>query len=317
MIYFTVQLVLALAIFFGLNWIGRHSSHLGYETPSLFDSANGSIALNFIIRAFAPTVMMIIASSVLIQINQAGLTQNIYRAIILYFLIRVAYIVLWNRSLIVSWPKILFQCAAGIGSAVWAYDSLVVPRDPLFPDVNTIGNELWLAIAAFLYAMVNTLEAPKEPSTRRTNRYILVSYRNIRAQFGDLIVGKMQHNALELAFFSILIFENYNRPSFARFWERNLPTGRSKTYGIAQVRSAVPLSDRQSVERAKDILNQSYSTLVTADPSITGQWTAIREAIVLYNKDGLYAGNVYDIMDTVSARIETVYRPVFDKMWSE
>jgi hypothetical protein len=290
---------------------------LGYETPSLFDSANGSIALNFIIRAFAPTVMMIIASSILIQINLADLTHNIYRAIIFYFLIRVSYIVLWSRSLIVSWPKILFQCAAGIGSAVWAYHLLVVPRDPLFPDVSTIGNELWLAIAAFLYAMVNSLEAPKEPSTRRTNRYILMSYRNIRAQFGDLIAGQMQHNVLELAFFSILIFENYNRPSFARFWERILPTARSKTYGIAQVRSDVPLSDRQSVERAKDILNQSYGTLVTADPSTDGQWAAIREVIVLYNKDELYASSVYDIMDTVSARIETVYRPAFDKMWSE
>jgi hypothetical protein len=224
-----VQLALALAIFFGLNWVGRHSAHLGYETPSLFDGANGSIALNFVIRSFAPTVIMIIVASAVIKIGFPNLTTDIYRGIIAYFIIRICYIILWNRALIVSWPKIIFQCIAGIGSAVWAYHSLILPRDPLFPDVNTIGNELWLAIAAFIYAMVNGIEAPTEPSTRRTNLYIRESFRQIKGQYGHLIIGKMQHRVLELAFFSLLVFENYNRPKFARFWERILPTAKTKT----------------------------------------------------------------------------------------
>jgi hypothetical protein len=304
-------------IFFGLNWVGKHSAHLGYETPSLFDSANGSIALNFIIRSLAPTVMMIIAASILIQVGKSNLTQNIYRAVIFYFLIRVAYVVIWDRSLIVSWPKIMFQCAVGIGSAVWAYYSLVIPKDPLFPDVSTIGNELWLAIAAFLYATVNGLEAPKEPSARRTNHYISKSYWSINAQFGELFIGKMRHRILELTFLSILIFENYNRPKFARFWERMLPTARSKTYGIAQVRSDVALSDQQSVEQAKDILNQNYARLLDSDPTLNGKWDLVREVIVLYNKDSIYASNIYEIMDIISARVDRTYKPAFDNMWDE
>lgn len=312
-----VQIVLALAIFFGLNWVGKHSAHLGYETPSLFDSANGSIALNFIIRSFAPTVIMIIAASILIQFDRSDLTLNIYRAVIFYFAIRVAYVVLWNRSLIVSWPKIIFQCAAGIGSAIWVYNSLVIPKNPLFPDVSTIGNELWLAIAAFIYAMVNGLEAPKEPSTRRTNLYISKSYRKIRSQFGELIAGKMQHQTLELAFYSILIFENYNRPRFARFWERVLPTASAKTYGIAQVRSDTPLSDQQSVEQARDVLNQNYAALLASDTTLDGKWELVRQVVVLYNKDSFYADSVYDIMDIVSARVESSYKLAFDNMCGE
>jgi hypothetical protein len=317
MLLFLAQIILAFTIFFGLNWVGKHSAHLGYETPSLFDSANGSIALNFIIRSLAPTVIMIIAASILIQFNKSDLTLNIYRAVIFYFAIRVAYVVLWNRSRIVSWPKIIFQCVVGIGSAIWAYNSLVIPKDPLFPDVSTIGNELWLAIAAFIYAMVNGLEAPKEPSTRRTNYYISESYSSIHSQFGELIAGKMLHRSLELAFYSVLIFENYNRPRFARFWERVLPTANARTYGIAQVISDTPLTDQQSVERARDVLNQSYVTLLASDTALDGKWELLRQVIVLYNKDSSYAGNVYDIMDIVSARVETSYKPVFDKMWNE
>jgi hypothetical protein len=312
-----VQLAIALGIFLGLNWVGRHSAHLGYETPSLFDSANGSIALNFVIRSFAPTVIMIVTASAFIKAGFPHLTDNIYRAIIGYFLIRVGYVILWNRSQIVSWPKITFQCAVGIGSAVWAYDSLIVPRNPLFPDVNTIGNELWLAIAAFVYAMVNGIEAPSEPSTRRANSYITKNFSQIKIQYGHLIVGKMQHRALELAFFSLLIFENYNRPKFTRFLERVLPTTKAKTYGIAQVKADEPITDIQSVERAQLILNENYTAFLKNDPSLDGKWELVRDVIVSYNKDSDYAGNIYDIMDIISARIDESYRPEFKLMWDE
>lgn len=317
MTIFLFQIVMAISIFYCLNWVGRHSSHLGYETPSLFDSANGSIALNFVIRAFAPTVLIIILSSFAIKAGFENLTLNIHYAVYFYFALRVAYVVLWGRSYIVSWSKIAFQILVGCYSAYWAYQALIQPRNPLFPDLNTIGNELWLAIAAFLYAMINGLEAPSEPPVRRTNAYIASRYRYFSKIYGASIVGKMRDEILELLLFSILIVENYNRPRIYRLLENIAPTSRPKTLGVAQVRSDIPISDLESVEMARKMIDSSFGHAMSKPEDFKTMGALLNQVISDYNKDDNYIDYVLSVATVIAARIEPKYATRWDNIWSE
>jgi hypothetical protein len=312
-----VQALLALGIFFCLNWIGRHSSHLGYETPSLFDSANGSVALNFIIRTFAPVIITIIISSLMIKFGMGILTDNIHQAVYVYFGLRVGYVVLWGRGRIVSWPKIAFQIIVGCYSAWWAYDALIKPQDPLFPDLNTIGNELWLAIAAFVYAMINGLETSPDPSTRRTNAYIFARYRMLSKKYGHLISGKMTDIILEPVLYAILVVEDYNRPGIVRWVERLWPSRKPKTLGIAQIKSLQSITDLQSVELARDRINDSFQSIKKGSDKVSSMGGLLNEVIGSYNKDINYIEYVWSIAEVISVRVETSYAMRWKSLWDE
>lgn len=311
-----IQIAVAIALFFTINWLGERTSNMGYQSISLFESRNESIALNFIIRTFSPTVTMIVISAILISYFDKSYTSNIYLISVYYFFIRLSYILLFGKFYLVRWSKVIFQSLVGVIIAFWAYKELVVPGKPLIPDMTTIGNELWVVIAVFIYTAVNGIETSSAPSARRKNRYIAIRYDEFRKLYGALIYDKFPNKLIELTIFSIMIYEDYNRPKLVRFFERTVFSHISKSTGLMQISSGSTLSDYESVELAISQISESYkkesSLKKGEDP-----YYIIRRVIINYNKDADYVSDVLSVMEVMAKRIDDSYKDSYDSVFSE
>src|SRR5688572_12635999 len=154
---FGMHAVLAVALFFVVNWIGKHAVDFGYISTTLFEEPNESVALNFFIRALSPAVFIIALSAIFVALEQPGLRLGIVMVAPYYCIVRAGVIFLFNRHRLISWPRYIGHACVGIGAAVLAYRYLIVPNRSLIPNLETAGNELWLAILAFLYAVANKI----------------------------------------------------------------------------------------------------------------------------------------------------------------
>ena len=310
-----LHLFLALVLFFFVNWIGKHAVDFGYTSTTLFEEPNESIALNFFIRAMSPAVFIIAISAVTVAAGYGWLRIGIFWVAIYYYVLRATIIVVLNRYRLVSWTRFVGHAIVGIAASVLAYKYLILPNRSLIPDLDSAGNELWLAIIAFLYAVANKVLLPSGPGARRRNGFVRTHFNQARAEFGELIDSKIKDRLLKLIAYSVLVYEDYCRPPAIRSLERAAWWKGSRTTGIMQVLSDRPLSDRESVERGTDILLKSWQKHVTTDEH---QWIKVRSTIADYNKDEDYITKVTDVMEILAKQVDPKhFEEVYDSIWSE
>jgi hypothetical protein len=113
---------------------------------------------------------------------------------------------------LLNWPSLSVQIIVGVGAAYLTYRHLILTRRPLFPDVASIGNQLWLVVASFLYATFNSVRTSLEPNARRKARYLRSRFTALREQYEALIKDQFPQRYMELVAYAILIHETFNRP---------------------------------------------------------------------------------------------------------
>ena len=95
-------------------------------------------------------------------------------------------------------------------------------------------------------------------SNTSVDAQLLRSHREIDPRLIDHALSLSgQHNASAELVICIMVVENLQRPPWFRRLERlrgRLRRGKPWTYGVMQVRSIQPLTDRQSIERAIPML---------------------------------------------------------------
>jgi hypothetical protein len=307
-VLFAMHCALALVLFFMVNWIGRHAIDFGYVSTSLFEEPNESVALNFFIRALSPAVFIIIFSSLAVSFNRPELRFNIFYVAIYYYIFRAGIIIILNRHRLVSWPRYLLHAASGIFFAMLAYYYLILPNKSLLPDLEAAGNELWLALLAFLYAVANKITLSDGPGARRRNSFVDKHYFAARARFGSQIDSKVSDEMLRLIVYSVLVYEDYCRPPSVRMLERLAVWKKYRTTGIMQVSSAVALSDVESVERGIDILSYSWEN----HSGEKSPWSRLHLTLADYNKDDDYINRVNEVMRIIVKRSDTGFEKVYN-----
>jgi hypothetical protein len=306
------HLALAAVLFLCVNWIGKHAVDFGYSSTTLFEEPNESIALNFFLRACSPAVFLIAVAAGLEVLSLSELRFNLYFVALYYYLLRAVAILVVNRQGLISWTRYTLHATAGIAIAYFAYVKLIVPNQSLLPNFEQAGNELWLAIAAFLYAVANKVALPTGPGARRRNAFIAAHYAEARNKFGSIVDGKVKNDALKLVTYSILIYEDYARPKAIRFIERLMWWKKSKTTGIMQVKSEKSLTDEQSVKEGIEILLKSWKK---KRPPETELFDRVRGSIVDYNKDSDYASKVLEVMEILAKRVDTKFKSTYEKIY--
>ena len=191
-----MHFTLAIVLFFSVNWIGKHAVDFGYVSTSLFEEPNESVALNFFIRALSPAVFIILFSSAAVALERPELRIGIMYVVLYYYLLRAGVIILFNRHRLISWPGYILHSFFGIAFAVLAYSYLILPNRSLIPNLEAAGNELWLALLAFLYAVANKVTLPSGPGGRRRNSFVSSHYEEARTRFGKQIDGKVSDKLL-------------------------------------------------------------------------------------------------------------------------
>lgn len=301
------HVVLALVLFRLVNWIGEHATDFGYASTTLFEEPNESLALNFFIRALAPAVFMVALSAASVAAGYADLRIGIYWIAIYYYALRAIYILAMNMQRLVSWPRFVFHSGVGLTAAWLAYQSLILPNRSLLPNLDTAGNELWLAIFAFLYAAANKVTVSGGPGDRRRNAFIQRSYNRAEILYGALINEKISDDKLQLITYAILIYEDYCRPPSIRALERLCFWKYQRTTGIMQVASSIALTDEESVKLGIEKLTTSWQ--LNAEEKL---YMRALSTISDYNKDSNYLTRVWEVMEILAKRAAPRFRPAYN-----
>lgn len=309
---FSMHIALALTLFLAVNWIGKHAIDFGYVSTSLFEEKNESIALNFFIRTLSPSVFIIIFSSAVVAIDKPELRLDIVNVVIYYYALRAIIVILFNRHRLISWPSYIAHSISGVFFATLSYKHLILPNLSLIPDLETAGNELWLALLAFLYAVANKITLPGGPGARKRNNFVNIHYGAARALFGKQIDSKVSDELLQLIAYSILIYEDYCRPPAIRTLERLAVWKKRRTTGIMQVASDGPLTDAESVNRGLDIILASWEKYSSEDRV----WARVRLSISDYNKDDDYIQRVQEVMEILAKRVDPKFKEAYDMIYN-
>lgn len=305
------QLSLASILFFLVNWVGKHAVDFGYTSTTLFEESTESIALNFFLRAISPAVFIIGISAALVYCARAEWRLGIHHVAVYYYLLRASAICLLNRQHLISWTKFALHSGAGIVFAFIAYRQLILPNRSLLPNLEAAGNELWLAIFAFLYAVANKIELSTGPGARRRNQFVRRHYRVAVERYGALIDRKIADQRLKLLTYAVLIYEDYARPPAVRELERLMFWKSRRTTGVMQVAADHALSDQQSVIQGTGILLAAWQK-TAVEVSLYDRMAA---AIVAYNADDDYVSHVFDVMEILAKRVEPGFRLYYDEIY--
>src|SRR5258708_31875243 len=77
--------LLAIFLFLGVNWIGEHSSTFGYLRLSLHVREVPAPAFNFVLKALAPTVYIIIVAAICYVLKRDSLVRAVSLVAVSYF----------------------------------------------------------------------------------------------------------------------------------------------------------------------------------------------------------------------------------------
>lgn len=216
-----------------------------------------------------------------------------------------------------NWPLFGLQAVFGTTAAYLAYQRLIIPRHPLFPDVQTIGNELWIAIGLFLYVTLNNIRTSTAPSARRKNRYLAGRFSKLRRDYSELVEGQFPERYMELVAYAVMIHEDFNRPPLVRRLERLLFPRWSRTLGIMQVRVDRRISDTESVQIGVATLRQMFEETrrELASSKEVSRGLLLHRTIAKYNRDERYVADVEELVNILWAQVAPEYRPDFERLW--
>ncbi len=311
-----VQFVLAVLLFFAINWMGEHSGTFGYLKLGLNVREDSAPVFNFLLKALAPTVYMILVATALYAGHRDGLVRNIWFLAIFYFAFRLAFNLILGRAALLNWLSVGSQSAVGIGAAYLAYSHIVAPRKPLFPSTESIGNQLWVIVALFLYAVFNNVRTSTAKSARRKNKYLTSRLAGLKLKYGSLIDGRFPEKYMELVAYAVLIYETFNRPWLARAIERIVFPWMSQTLGPMQVRTEKRISDVESVRLgAQQLLGAYELTKSECSGKSVSRYEVIRMTLAKYNRDENYIGEVFGVLHTLWAQVSPDYRTEFETMY--
>lgn len=248
---FLTQLSFGIALFFITNWIGKHSYSVGYMEISIFVKSETAPAFNFLFRVLSPVVYIIIISTILYTVGLDEFVNNIYLVSIYYIAFRIFFNVVTNRARLLNWRRQFLHTISIIAISWLAYDSIIKNKRNILPDLSTISNELWIIILLFLFQTLNNLKFSSDDTEKRKENYLNVRFNKFKRIYDTQINNLTNNKKIQALIYSIMIYEDFNRPKAARIIE-NIKFRFSKrpmTLGVMQIRSDELINDFESVTR--------------------------------------------------------------------
>jgi len=280
----------------------------------MFVRSDGAPAFNFILKTLAPAVFIIIVAAASYTLHFDRVVSAIWHVAVFYFSFRLLYNVILGRTLLLNWLSFSLQIVVGISCAYLAYRFLILPRHTLFPDLDKVGNQLWVVIALFLYATFNSVRTSTEASARRKNRYLRSRFKTLRARYEGLVKDQFQSKYMELVAYAILIHETFNRPWISQLAERAIFPWGSRTIGPMQVYSDIRLSDEESVRKGVALLKSHFNvTRQELSGKKATQYELIRLLLAKYNRDENYIREIFELLHILWAQVAPEYRTEFER----
>ena len=313
---FAFQLIFGILLFFIINWIGKHSYSIGYLEISIFVKTEEAPALNFLIRVLTPVVYLIIVSTILYYFNLDRFVVNIFLVNIYYVIFRLLFNLFTNRGRLLNWYRQFIYWAAIIVISYVTYVKIISVKANILPDFTTLANELWIIILIFIFQVTNNIRLSKNATEKRKQNYLKMRYKKLKKLYGSLIQNITNNEVLEALTYSIMIYEDFNRPKIARFFEniRFRLTRKSLTLGIMQVKSDRLISDEESVILGANKIVESYSDYlqkINHNHNEYQDWIAYDFIISNYNVGTSYSSEIHRLFSIIK---ETFYKDSKDSL---
>lgn len=305
-----VHIISAIVLFFIVNWIGAHSISIGYIQLSIMAKEDTAPAFNFIFRILSPIVYYVLFIVVVQSLEHPEFVRFSYLIILYYWIFRTIVIILFGRNKLTNWGLHIVYWIISISISIWIY-LLVEKVDKLLPDPRSLLDQMWILIIIFLFSVLNNIELSHKGTIKRRKSYINHQYTKFKSEFGSLISEKCSNEFYEAATYSIMIYENFNRPKIIRMLEylRFYITKKPHTLGIMQVNTDKYIDDKMSIVKAiviivsatikhkRDIKNYSYDSLDYAICDIAGTYNCDNED---------YKSEISEVFDIIKANYNNI-----------
>lgn len=287
---------IAALMFLLTNWIGKHSYQSGYFEIGQLSRSSGSTAFNYAYRIFAPIAILAILATLSTKLGLNFITPNLLPSLLAYFLLRVAYYFISDRVALVNKIEFVAIMIATVSLYCWIQRNLIENGEFLLPTKQEIGTAIWLAIAAFIYKTINSIEISETKARQRRKRYVDGQARKYLTRYGELINELSKDERERKILTAVMIYEGLNRPKAFQYIERLLlPFKRKVTVGPMQVSTASNISDEQSIRLGSQRLLSHYREL--KQDTDRPEWSALSEALTSYNGTQSYAIEVGEVLD--------------------
>jgi len=311
-----VQFFLGVFLFFIINWIGKHSYSIGYMEISIFVKTEEAPALNFLIRVLSPIVYIIIISAILYYLKLDKYVYNLYIVNIYYIIFRLIFNIVTGRAKLLNYYRQMLYWFAIIVISYFTYENLIKFKTNILPDFTTIANELWIIIMVFIFQVTNNIRLSKDGTAKRKFEYLKFKYIYFKKKYGSEIEYITEGSILlEKVAYSIIIYENFNRPWLARLAENinQRLTNKPHTLGVMQVLSDKPISDLESVILGtKKIVEAHKKYQRELGEEDYNEYYALYEIIKDYNGGSSYNSQVSELVDIIGSNFYQEVRTTED-----
>lgn len=305
---------LAVALFFIVNWIGARAISVGYMQMDIVIQEDTAPAFNFLFKVLAPVVFLVLCAVAFEAANLSSFNSNIYFITIFYWLFRVLWILCSSRGSLTNWVEQFIYWVASIGLSAWVY-SLIESVEQILPSPRSLLDQLWILIIVFVYSILNKVQISREGTIRRKTNYINTRFLSFRKKYDGTIKEFFHNDFYEALTYSIMIYEDFNRPiiirwiEYARFWL----TKKSHTLGIMQVMTDEYIDNIESIRRAMKIIEDLGNDFI--EEYSNSEWreyyTSVSSAISYisekYNGGNYkYSSEIQSIFDVIESNYANV-----------
>lgn len=286
--------------------------HLQYEYISIkysefkfADKTDKPYGLNVILKLFGPVIYMVIIAGIFYEIGRHYLVEDIYLITIFYYFIRwINIIFILERKELNDWKKDIVVCTLGMILNLIVYQMFIIRTDRIFLSIDELREGVWLGIITFLFVlarnhMYNNIYVKAKESVNRKEKYILNKYKYFYNKYKNII--EENNKELESLIYSIMIYENYNRPPLFRVLEyiKCIASGEA-TLGVMQVKTKKIISNRTSVKQGCKIIEDNYDKY---NVSIQNQDELISKILASYNGGSCYKDEVLYIREVIEEKL--------------
>lgn len=295
------QFASAVLLFFIINWIGSHSFSFGYMQISVVIKKDSAPAFNFIFKVIAPIVYLIIISAIAQNLGFKYFMNNCYLIVVYYWLFRLIWNLSAQRGSLINWREQFFCWLCSISLSVWVY-SIINNVEKILPDPKTLLDEFWLLIIFFIYSVFNNTKILKDRTSQIQEKYYTKRYIKFHKKYDNIICSFFKDDFYKAVTYSIMIYENFNRPPITRCIEyiKFYLTHKPHTLGIMQVKTSRYINNIESIKLAMKKIKKDSKNIIRDKYSYT---EIVSEIAKQYNNgDYIYAEEVSQIFTSIATK---------------
>jgi hypothetical protein len=298
------HILVAIVMFFIINWIGAKSVSVGYLQMSMVIKDESYPAFNFLFKAIAPVILMVLFVALVQSINCEQLVSYCYLIVVYYWIFRFFVILIYGRLSLTNWKTQILYWIASIGLSIYLY-KIIDKVDVILPDPEALRDEMWILIILFLYSVINNMVFDREGTLSRKDNYIKHTHSHLKAKYNKIVSKECNNLFFIQMVYSIMIYENFNRPKIIRWIEygRFLLTRKPHTLGIMQVTSSKWINDEQSIRLAINKIQSDTDEIMNNYANNKEEFSLfsiVCKVAGKYNKDDDYVNEVEQIFSTIS-----------------